>query len=506
MTGYNDERLFLNWLEANRAQLLEKHGRQLRKYGMWIVTRTHTAPGCWINAWQSKNREALLSVKVKANMLAAAGNEVEMDDSTSDRDWTCYRAKDDKGVVVFMDGIEVTASQWYLESVKQTFSGGLSRSSSRRSSSQARASPPTVTLADPYDQTYLRPSPGRYQQASEPDYMTAAVPALPSHRRSHSQASRMSYASSHTPRRNSNSPTLSELSDRRRSSYSPAASSPYRHSIGGTPLDDGMATLGLSSPSPEILPASRPGSYLDAPASTSPRPRTKRPSSSRPVSYAGPPISHSPFPASYSPRPSARRQPTSFLASTSPPPPDATPGPRKTQPPPQTATPPAGPPATSAPRPSQPLPATPTQKPAPPPTAPSAAPSTPAAQAGPSPPVAPADAIWDATAPDADHDGLPDSFESEIDDQLLKDIGLAGTIARQTIGTAAGVSPTPSIAPPPAPAAAKKDASDPPGLDLSDARSRSASLSQSLGTISRASSPRTPSLRREVRRVSGQKA
>ena len=37
LTAYNDERLFLDWLEKNKPTLLEQYGQQLRKYGMWIV-------------------------------------------------------------------------------------------------------------------------------------------------------------------------------------------------------------------------------------------------------------------------------------------------------------------------------------------------------------------------------------------------------------------------------------------------------------------------------------
>ena len=82
--------------------------------------------------------------------------------------------------------------------------------------------------------------------------------------------------------------------------------------------------------------------------------------------------------------------------------------------------------------------------------------------------------IYICTIPDKDKNGLPDDIENDIDSQVLKDVGLANTMGRSTFLSSGSTE----------------------GL------SRSASLSKSIDTLSRSSSPRTPgSLRREGRRI-----
>jgi hypothetical protein len=142
MTGYYDERLFLAWLSANKEALASTYGNQLRKYGMWIVTQTHTTPSCWINAWQDKSREAIISFKAKANMMGGVGEDLDLDDQSSDRDWTHYTAKEGEGVVAFMDGIEVKRFDWYIEDFKQSIRFPRSSVRTRMSSSSRGASMP----------------------------------------------------------------------------------------------------------------------------------------------------------------------------------------------------------------------------------------------------------------------------------------------------------------------------------------------------------------------------
>ncbi|KAB9006577.1 hypothetical protein FH972_026931 [Carpinus fangiana] len=180
MTGYNDERLFLAWLAANKEKLMERYGTQLRKYGLWIITQTHTAPGCWINAWQDKRREAVISLEAKANMLGGVSEGLNFDDLSSDRDWTHYMSEDGTGVVVFMDGIEVKPMEWMLQGLKQSI--GLSRSTSkpRRSSfSSSKVCPDAMQSTQEGTSKYLTPSPiptdrGRRMSTSPPSAATAA--------------------------------------------------------------------------------------------------------------------------------------------------------------------------------------------------------------------------------------------------------------------------------------------------------------------------------------------
>lgn len=165
MTGYYDERLFLAWLSANKEALARAYGNQLRKYGMWIVTQTHTTPSCWINAWQDKSREAIISFKAKANMMGGVGEDLDLDDQSSDRDWTHYTAKDGAGVVAFMDGIEVKPFDWYIERLRQTVR--LSRSSSgTRTTSSSRG----VSMPAPL------PRPRARESDATPQYTTKSSP------------------------------------------------------------------------------------------------------------------------------------------------------------------------------------------------------------------------------------------------------------------------------------------------------------------------------------------
>ena len=98
VTAYNDESLFKEWIEANMAQLYNRFGHQLKKYGLWIVTITYTAPGCSINVWMDKDKDAVLSAKAKAAMVGDFGAELDWTDKITDKDWCHYTAKPATGV------------------------------------------------------------------------------------------------------------------------------------------------------------------------------------------------------------------------------------------------------------------------------------------------------------------------------------------------------------------------------------------------------------------------
>ena len=127
--AYNDERLFRAWLAANRAALSARHGAELRRYGLWLVTRTHSARGCSVNAWVKANRSALVSVKAKAAMMGELGESLDIADEVFDKDWCHYRSRagkdggEEAGLVLFMDGIEVKPLEWWVEGAMQTLFG-----------------------------------------------------------------------------------------------------------------------------------------------------------------------------------------------------------------------------------------------------------------------------------------------------------------------------------------------------------------------------------------------
>ncbi|KAL8708278.1 MAG: hypothetical protein Q9220_006855 [cf. Caloplaca sp. 1 TL-2023] len=116
LASYNDETLFRHWLNTNRAKLAQLHGVELSRYGLWLVTRTYTTPRVSINAWEAKDKDASMSVKVKANMMGDIGGDVDWSEKSSDKDWAHYSSP--HGVVAFFDGIEVPAWQWWFNGVK----------------------------------------------------------------------------------------------------------------------------------------------------------------------------------------------------------------------------------------------------------------------------------------------------------------------------------------------------------------------------------------------------
>ncbi len=122
LTSYDDETLFRSWLATNRSQLSSLYGAELRRYGLWIVTRTYTCQHCSINAWDSSGKEANMTMKAKANMLGDLGGDLEWTERLTDKDWSHYYAKK-KGdtVVVFFDGVEVPASSWWWEGLRGRF-------------------------------------------------------------------------------------------------------------------------------------------------------------------------------------------------------------------------------------------------------------------------------------------------------------------------------------------------------------------------------------------------
>jgi hypothetical protein len=156
LRAYHQERMFLQWLERNRRQLHIEYGSQLRKYGLWIVTKTYSTPGCSINAWMNNNREALVTVKAKASMLGELGSQLSMEDTVMDKDWSHYSAPE--GVVVFVDGIEIKPSEWWLRSIVLNLPI-ITRSKSDDAGVHARTIPRSSNLLGPQH-------PGNTEEAS----------------------------------------------------------------------------------------------------------------------------------------------------------------------------------------------------------------------------------------------------------------------------------------------------------------------------------------------------
>ena len=124
-TAYNDETLLRSWVKKNTKLLSELHGPQICRYGLTLVTTTYTTSRCSINAWMDKGKEAVISAKVKAQMLGDDGVTLDYTDQLMDEDWTLYAEGPNKdGVVVFFDGFEYASWDWWWEGVKLSLGNG----------------------------------------------------------------------------------------------------------------------------------------------------------------------------------------------------------------------------------------------------------------------------------------------------------------------------------------------------------------------------------------------
>lgn len=119
LTAYNDETLFRSWLNINKTQLSALYGTELRRYGLHIVTKTYTTPGCSINAWIVKDKEVNISMKVKASMLGELDGDLDWTETLTDKDWSHYSSKEkDDTIVVFFDGTDVPSREWWWQGLK----------------------------------------------------------------------------------------------------------------------------------------------------------------------------------------------------------------------------------------------------------------------------------------------------------------------------------------------------------------------------------------------------
>ena len=144
VTAYNDECLFEQWIEDNKAQLYNRFGHQLKKYGLWIVTITYTAPGCSINAWMNKDKDAVLSAKAKAAMVGDLGAELDWTDKITDKDWCHYAAKSHGHTIKGQPAIAHLTAE-------------TKRSAGQRPLSKSRIPRPVASAIDPQPIKYTAP-------------------------------------------------------------------------------------------------------------------------------------------------------------------------------------------------------------------------------------------------------------------------------------------------------------------------------------------------------------
>ena len=72
-----------------------------------------------------KDKEATISVKVKASMAGDLGENLDWSDQLADRDWSHYVGNEQgDGIVLFFNGIEIPAWEWWWEGVKCSLGNG----------------------------------------------------------------------------------------------------------------------------------------------------------------------------------------------------------------------------------------------------------------------------------------------------------------------------------------------------------------------------------------------
>lgn len=162
VTAYNDESLFKEWIESNKAQLYQVYGHQLKKYGLWIVTITYTAPGCSINAWMDKDKDAVLSAKAKAAMVGDLGAELDWTDKITDKDWCHYSAKPNSPTN--------SVAPATLDSKAH-----IRRSTPRRSRSKSRSPHPATAMSHSLKHTTPRQNLNRISTQSPDDHPTRSL-------------------------------------------------------------------------------------------------------------------------------------------------------------------------------------------------------------------------------------------------------------------------------------------------------------------------------------------
>lgn len=95
-----------------------------------------------------------MSVKAKASMMGELGSELNWTDKLTDKDWSHYSGEE-KGdtVVVFFDGIEVPAWEWWLECLRTSVGRrgpAIERSASSSSNTQSVGPPKNLIRAHSY--------------------------------------------------------------------------------------------------------------------------------------------------------------------------------------------------------------------------------------------------------------------------------------------------------------------------------------------------------------------
>lgn len=69
--GYDQP--YKKWIEQNFDTLHSNGEKELKRYGLWVITETYSTAACLIQTWTGKTREIKLDLKADAMMAGKLG-------------------------------------------------------------------------------------------------------------------------------------------------------------------------------------------------------------------------------------------------------------------------------------------------------------------------------------------------------------------------------------------------------------------------------------------------
>ena len=97
---------FKAWMRENAVELLRGPlAEDIKKYGLFIVTQTHTTRKCALTAWRNSENSAHFGFGVGAMGLAELDPNVAWYAGRSESGWNIYEAEGDELEVIFAGGL-----------------------------------------------------------------------------------------------------------------------------------------------------------------------------------------------------------------------------------------------------------------------------------------------------------------------------------------------------------------------------------------------------------------
>jgi hypothetical protein len=109
----------LGWMATNSEDFLRRHESVMKKYGIWIVTKTYTSTRCGLAFMQSNSASVEIGMTADAEGILSMSPSASWKVETKDSETELY--EDNNGRVVFMSGICFTRNRLpWGEKIKAT--------------------------------------------------------------------------------------------------------------------------------------------------------------------------------------------------------------------------------------------------------------------------------------------------------------------------------------------------------------------------------------------------